>query len=217
MAEINLLEEYPKLDRDVESRFKQVTEEDKKIAKQFGEDFFDGPRIRGYGGYVYDGRWLKVAEKFIDHYKLTNNSRVLDVGCAKGFLLHDFLQILPGITVAGLDISRYALENSLPEVKPFLLLGDAQNIPFSDDSFDLVVSLTTVHNLPEEGCLRALREIERVSRGHSFITVDSYRNDREKDRLAKWVLTGLTLMHVEEWKEFFARAGYTGDYFWFIA
>lgn len=216
MAEINLLDEYPKLDRDVEARFREVTPEDIRVAKEFGKDFFDGPRIRGYGGYKYDGRWVKVAEKFAKHYGLTSDSVILDIGCAKGFLMHDFQLVLPGVTVIGIDVSQYALDKAMPDVKKWCLHGNARDLPFPGDFFDFVVSLATVHNLPREECKQALSEIQRVSRGKAFITVDAYRNDVEKDRLKKWVLTAETYMHVDEWKEFFAEAGYTGDYYWFI-
>ena len=78
-------------------------------------------------------------------------------------------------------------------------------------------SINTVHNLPREGCVRSLREIERVSRAHAFITVDAWRNDEEHENMLKWNLTALTYMHVDDWKKLFAEAGYTGDYYWFIA
>ena len=52
---------------------------------------------------------------------------------------------------------------------------------FEDDSFDLVISITTVHNLEREDCKNALQEIERVSSNGKFITVDAYFNDEEKE------------------------------------
>lgn len=216
MAEINLLDMYPKLNRDVDTRSNNITKEDIRIAREFGKDFFDGDRKIGYGGYVYDGRWVKVAEKFRDYYDLNANSHVLDVGCAKGFLLSDFMKVIPEITVAGIDISRYAIENAMEDAKPYVLVANARDLPFKDKSFDLVISINTVHNLPLDECKQALREIERVSRKYSFITVDSWRDDREKDRMQKWNLTAKTYMHTDDWKNLFKEAGYTGDYYWFI-
>jgi len=216
MAEINLLEEYPRLDRDVESRFRQTTDEDRRIARQFGWEFFDGPRLRGYGGYVYDGRWVKIVKKFIEHYGLTKDSAVLDVGCGKGFMLYDFMQVLPGVKVAGFDISEYAINNAPPPVRPFVQIANAKQLSYPDKSFDLVVSITTVHNLPLEECRQSLREIERVSRGHSFITVDAWRNPEEERRMKMWNLTAITYMSTDDWKKLFAEVGYSGDYYWFI-
>ena len=214
--EINLLDTYPKENRDIEGRFRQITEEHHKVARQFGEEFFDGDRLAGYGGYVYDGRWGSVVKRFRDHYGLTSESSVLDIGCAKGFMLHDFQRIVPGIKVAGIDISTYAIAHAKESVKAFARVGDAKELPFPDKSFDLVISFTTLHNLPIKECKQAIREVQRVSRKHAFITLDSWRNTYECERMIKWNLTALTYMSVEDWKELFAEVGYTGDYYWFI-
>jgi len=130
--------------------------------------------------------------------------------------LYDFAQLIPEIMVAGIDISEYAIANAKEEVKPFVKVGDARELPFENNSFDLVISITTVHNLEREGCKKSLQELERVSSGGKFITVDAYFNDEEKKRMDMWNLTALTYMHTDEWKEFFEEAGYTGDYHWFI-
>ncbi len=215
MAEINLLDTYPRAKRNVDERA-AATPQDRALAKQFGPEFFDGTRNQGYGGYKYDGRWVAVAKRFQAHYGLTGASSVLDVGCAKGFFLHDLRQVIPGITVAGIDISSYAIEHAMADVKPFLRVGNAKALPYADRSFDLVIAINTIHNLKRDECLQTVREIQRVSRKHAFITVDAYRSDEEKERMLKWNLTAETIMHVDEWKRFFAEAGYTGDYHWFI-
>ena len=120
MGEINLLDQYPRVSRNPDERAATITEEDRRIAKQFGKEFFDGPRNRGYGGYRYDGRWVPVVGRFVKHYGLTSDSSVLDVGCAKGFMLNDFQKVVPGITVEGVDVSQYAIDNAMESVKPFL-------------------------------------------------------------------------------------------------
>ena len=142
--------------------------------------------------------------------------RILDVGCGKGFLLYEFTQVVPGVKVAGLDISAYAIENAKEEVRPYLRLGNAADLPYPDRSFQFVFSITTLHNLYNFELRRALQEIERVSKGNSFVTVDAYRNEAERERMFAWNLTGKTILHVDEWKAFFDEVGYTGDYYWFI-
>lgn len=216
MPEINLLDLYPNLNRDVEWRFRNLTSEQRKMARQFGREFFDGDRLWGYGGYVYDGRWIKIVKRFRDYYGLTSDSSVLDVGCAKGFMLYDFTNIIPGIKVAGIDISSYALNEVPSDVKPFLTLGNAKALPFPDNSFDLVISINTVHNLELPECKMAIREIERVKKKHAFLVLDSYRNSEEEDRMRKWNITGRTILSVDEWIKLFKEVGYTGDYSWFI-
>ncbi len=217
MSEIDLLEKYPKTQREVEERGQEKTEDDRKIARQFGKDYFDGDRRFGYGGYTYQSRfWQPVVPTFIEYYGLDDESTILDVGCGKGFMLHDFAQALPGVNLKGVDISDYAIANAMETVKPFIVKADAKELPFEDKSFDLVISINTIHNLPIEECKKALTEIQRVSRRDSFVTVDAYRTPEEKKRMDAWNLTAQTYMHVDEWKKLFKAAGYEGDYFWFI-
>ncbi len=216
MTEVNLLDLYPNLNRDVEWRSKNLTDKQREVARQFGREFFDGDRLWGYGGYVYDGRFVKIVERFRDYYGLTSESSVLDVGCAKGFMLYDFMNIILGIKVAGIDISSYALSKAPIAVKPFLKLGNAKDLPFADHSFDLIISINTVHNLELEECKKAIAEIERVKKKHAFLVLDSYRNAREEDRMRKWNITGKTILSVDEWIGLFNEVGYTGDYYWFI-
>ena len=194
----------------------RVTEADKAAcaekAIQWGYDYWDGDRQTGYGGFHYDGRWRAVAEAMTKHYGLQNNAKILDVGCGKGFLLYEFTQILPDCEVVGLDISAYAIEHAKPEVKPFLKEGNAASLPFNDNSFDLVVSITTLHNLLIGPMFDAFAEIERVGRSAKHITVEAYRTEQEKVNLMYWQLTCRALHKPEEWLWIFDKAGYDGDH-----
>ena len=216
MAEINLLDRLPATRRDPKARAAAKTEDDRTIAKRFDRDFFDGDRRHGYGGYRYDGRWLPVAHRFVEHYRLPQNARILDVGAAKGFLMYDFLQVLPEATVHGIDVSAYAKENAHADMGRHITLGSADALPFADNSFDLVVSINSIHNLPPDRCAKALQEIQRVSRGNSFISVDAWHTEEERLRLLDWILTAETYYHVDDWVRIFGEIGYAGDYWWFI-
>ena len=201
----------------MQERGTSKTEEDRAIARQFGKEFFDGERRHGYGGFSYHPRfWQPVIATFQTMYGLHQNSSLLDVGCAKGFMLYDFCELIPGIRVEGIDISEYAIAQCKPEMRPKLRVADVRSLPFADNTFDLVISINTVHNLAGDDLKRALQEIERVSAGRSFITVDAYRTDEERELMFAWNLTAQTILHVEEWKELFKTVGYTGDYYWFI-
>jgi SAM-dependent methyltransferase len=215
MREVNLLDSYPKSKRPIAEREAAVPYQ-RAIAKQFGREYFDGERTQGYGGYRYDGRWVRVAERMRDFYGLRAGDRILDVGCAKGFLLHDFRQVVPGIEVVGLDVSAYAIEHAMEDVAPRLVRGTAAYLPFADRAFDLVISINTIHNLDLEQCLRALREMERVSRRFKYVQVDSYRDDEERALFERWQLTAVTYFDPEGWKQRFREAGYTGDFYWTI-
>jgi len=215
--EIDLLRNYPKSKRDLNKRLQEKTQEDREIARKFDERFFDGERRHGYGGFNYQPRfWQPVIPTFQSHWKLSSASSVLDVGCAKGFMLHDLVTLIPGIKVSGIDISEYAISNSMASVKRYLKVANAIDLPFKDGTFDFVISINTIHNLSLNSCKNALREITRVSNKGSFITVDAYQTLEEKERMIAWNLTSKTILSVDDWKQLFHDIGYTGDFYWFI-
>jgi protein-L-isoaspartate(D-aspartate) O-methyltransferase len=181
-------------------------------AKEFGFDYWDGDRNTGYGGYHYDGRWAPVAQRLAAHYRLRSGHRVLDVGCGKGFLLYELGRAVPGLEVVGLDLSKYALANAKEEVRDRLVEGHAESLPFPDQSFDLVLSINTLHNLQLPELEAALGEIERVGRAGKYIVMDGYRTEAEKVNLLYWQLTCECFFTPREWEWLFEKAGYTGDY-----
>ncbi len=216
MAQINLLSSIPKSKRSISERKEAKTQEHINISRMYGKEYFDGPREYGYGGYKYDGRWINVAKDIIKHFNLSKGQKVLDVGCAKGFLVKDLFDL--GIDATGVDISNYAIENSLPEIKNRLFLKSADNLEFSDDKFDAVISINTIHNLDRDDCKKSILEMMRVvkNKKNIFIQVDSYENDRQKKIFESWVLTAKFYGYPNEWLELFKECNYNGDYFWTI-
>lgn len=183
-----------------------------EVARRYGRDFWDGDRKYGYGGYKYDGRWQVVAEALIERYGLADDAKILDVGCGKGFLLYEFKKLLPNATIAGFDISSYAVNNAKAEVKDSLFVHKAQDpFPFSDNHFDLVFSITTLHNLCIGELKSALQEMERVGE-NKYMATESYRSEEELFNLQCWALTCELFFRPEEWQWLFKEFGYTGDY-----
>ncbi|OGW83848.1 MAG: SAM-dependent methyltransferase [Omnitrophica bacterium GWA2_52_8] len=180
--------------------------------KEFGQEYWDGDRRFGYGGYNYDGRWREVADKMVKKYGLKAGDRVLDVGCGKGFLLYDFMQAVPGIEVRGIDVSEYAIEHAKEEVKPFLSVCSAAKLPFEKKSFDLVISINVLHNLYVFDFYAAMKEIERVGRKNKYVCVESWRNEEEKANLLYWGLPCEMFCRTDEWEWWFKHIGYTGDH-----
>ncbi len=216
MQEINLLKSLPISKRNIQARHEARNPDVIRIAKQYGEMYFDGSRDYGYGGYYYDGRWLPVARDLVEHFNLKAGDRVLDVGCAKGFLVKDLMTVCPGLEVFGVDISDYALKHCEPDVIGRLHKGSADNLPFPNASFDAVISLNTIHNFSRDGAVIAMREVQRVSKGQGFVQVDSYRTPEQKKIFEDWVLTAEYHDYPDQWTALFKEAGYTGDYYWTI-
>lgn len=216
MAQVNLLRSLPQTKRNVAKRKEGKGASVIAVAKQFGQMYFDGPREFGYGGYKYDGRWIPVARDIVQHFGVPAGGRVLDVGCAKGFLVKDLLAA--GVDAYGIDVSDYALMNCPPEVVGRLHLGTADRLPFPDKSFDAVFSINTLHNLDRARLVLALQEMTRVCRNpkNCFMQVDAYRTQAEKEVFESWCLTAITYLTPEEWNKLFEEASYVGDFDWTI-
>ena len=184
-----------------------------KISKKYGKDYWDGERRFGYGGYKYiPGRWEKVANKLIKKYKLNNNSKILDVGCGKAFLLFEIKKILPRIKICGFDISKYAISKSPKNIKKYLFQYKAQNkYPFKKNFFDLVISIGCLHNLKIFDLNKCLQEINRVGK-KKYVLIESFRNDRELFNLQCWALTCQAFFSKKEWEYLFKRNNYSGDF-----
>ena len=183
------------------------------LAQQYGYDYWDGERRYGYGGYRFiPGRWQPAAQALIDHYQLSETSSVLDVGCGKGYLLYELKRMLPGLTIAGCDVSPHGIDDARPEVRESLFIHRAEDkYPYADATFDLVMSLGCLHNLRLPELEMAIPEIQRVGR-RGYIMLESYRSNAELFNLQCWALTAKSFLDVGEWCWLYRRLGYSGDY-----
>lgn len=200
--------------RDYLARMNDNKVEAMNKARQYGFDYWDGDRRYGYGGYSYiPGRWKPMAEQMIRDYSLTQKSKILDVGAGKGFLLYEIQLLLPGIEIAALDFSDYAIQNIHPKLTGKFTLRSAEKLDYDTKQFDLAISINTLHNLNLKNCILALSELNRVSK-QQYIVVESFRNIQEFFNLQCWALTAELLLSVEDWQTIFELAGYMGDYEW---
>ena len=190
---------------------KERTVINKMYAWQLGKEYYDGSRLNGYGGFKYDGRWLKLLPKIIKKYKLTNKSKVLDLGCKKGFLLKDLNKLLPGIKTYGIENHSYALKKSV-NCKSKLIKSDYYNIPFKKNYFDFVIAFNSLYMQNLGDVIKSLKEIQRVSK-KSYIVLASGENDEERNKFYKWTLIGTSILLKKEWKTLFKKIGFKGDYY----
>jgi len=188
------------------------TIENKIVASYRNREYYDGDRINGYGGFKYDGRWIPIARNMYREYGLSKGNTILQLGCEKGFLLHDFRQQYPSLRVYGTEISAYALEHTMTEIKPFVQKTPFTKLPFETNKFDLVIAIGVVYTLNLADALKCLKEIGRVGKGKSFITLAAYRTEEERKLFEWWSLLGTTILHENEWLDILKHVEYKGDY-----
>tara|TARA_Y100000389_G_scaffold65608_1_gene61711 strand:+ start:857 stop:1522 length:666 start_codon:yes stop_codon:yes gene_type:complete len=183
-----------------------------ELAKKWNYHYWDGSRKINYGGYKYiKGRWTPVIKKICKYYNLKNNAKILDVGCGKGFFLKDLKDYNDTFEVHGVDISKYAIKKSHPDVKSFITESNSNKLNWKDNYFDLVVSFNTLHNLHNYDLFKSLKELERVGK-KKYLVVESYRNEKEKMNLLYWQVTCEAFNTPAEWKWWFKNTNYKGDY-----
>ena len=214
--EINLMDtaEYTQIERDVAKRLDEKKKHPEMIttSKKFDWEYFD-KKGYCYNGYIYDGRWIPIAKRLVDHYKLKPDAKILDIGCAKGYLVYDLRN--QGMDAYGIDISKYAIDCCPPPVRNYVSERDVRDLEcYNKKEFDLVLCINTLENIPEPDVRKALRDIQWIGK-NAFIRLDAWHNAEEEQRMMDWHLTGITMMHVDAWKRMFQEEGYTGDYYWF--
>lgn len=215
MAEYDIGYPHANTARIVPNGYRTIT--NRMIAFRLDREYYDGDRANGYGGFRYDGRWKQVMPGIIDRYQLTADSAVLDIGCKKGFFLHDLKATLPGIHVKGVENHPYPIEDAMASVKDDLILAPYQKLPFNDHEFDFVMAFACIYMLNLGDVMGALREIQRVGKGKSYVTVGAYCTQEERDLFLEWTVLGTTVLRMDEWLEVFRECGFTGDYFFTTA
>jgi ubiquinone/menaquinone biosynthesis C-methylase UbiE len=215
--EVDLLGSYSEKKKPMKTRMK-ASQDDRILTWKIDKEFWDGTREQGYGGYAYDGRWRGIAKNFIAHYNLNSKSKILEIGCAKGYFLKEFHDLLGNSENIGLDISSYAIDNGHESVRDGLMVGNMKELPFESKYFDLVICVHSLHSIldiPE--VKKALTEMSRVvkNRKNIFIMVGAYENAQEKKNLDNWGVLTATYLHVKDWKRLFAKVNYRGDYSWY--
>ena len=188
----------------------------KFIAWELSEQYYDGDRNNGYGGFSYDGRWLNLLPKFIKRYNLNNNSKILDLGCKKGFIMKDLKILLPGAKVYGIEDHLYPIKNAEKEIKKNIIFSNYYKIPFKKNYFDLIIGFSSIYKYNFIDVVKTIKEINRVSK-NSFFTVASYSNKKDKELFDKWTLLGTTILQKKEWKQLFKILNYKGDYYFTTA
>ena len=212
MREFDALKGYPepKEPRLVHPNIRTI--HNRIIASYRGKEFYDGDRNNGYGGLKYDGRWAPIAKDMMDQYALGDQSAILQIGTDKGFLLHEFHRLWPSVRIRGTEISDYAIECTMPAVKPFVQKASFTELPFADKEFDFVIAIGPVYSLILSDAIKCLKEVQRVGKGRSFVTLGAYETEEDFRLFRYWTLLGCTVLSKKDWVEVLHHVGYTGDY-----
>jgi ubiquinone/menaquinone biosynthesis C-methylase UbiE len=191
----------------------KVSNKLRKKLQKFPKEYFDGKREHGYGGYYYNPRFFKkIVKAMIKYYKLDNTSKILDIGCAKGFMMYEFKKALPDCEVRGIDISQYCKLHAVKKIKKYIKVGTCEKLPYPDKYFDFVVSISTIHNLNKKGIKKSLKEIVRVSKGNAYIRIKAYNNTKEKKEIDNWNLVAKSNLSQKNWFKLFKQYNYKYDY-----
>ena len=185
----------------------------KIIAWNLNKEYYDGSRINGYGGFKYDGRWKKFLPKIIKRYKLTNKSKVLEIGCKKGFLIQDLQELLPGIKAIGIENHRYPISKASVKVKNKLYLKNYYDLEkFKRNQFDLIIAFNSIYMQNLGDIIKTLTGISRISK-HSYISLASFEKKIDRDKFFDWTLLDTTNLKTDDWKSLFKQINFRGNYY----
>lgn len=212
--QIDFWKYYPKSNRKKIFLLREkVSNKLRKKLQKFPKEYFDGKRAHGYGGYHYNPKFFrKIVKEMIKYYQLNNKSKILDIGCAKGFMMYEFKKALPGCEIKGIDISTYCKKKAIKKTKKFIKIGTCEKLPYPNKYFDFVVSISTIHNVKKSGIIKSLKEIDRVSKGNAFIRVKAHKNSKEKRDIDKWNIVAKSNLSENTWFKIFNETNYKGDY-----
>ena len=182
-----------------------------KDFQKFGFSYFDDIDYGvGYGGYQYDGRYADSVNKIIAHYDLSPGDTVLEIGCAKGFLIYEFYK--KGMNIAGIDLSNYAVKNAVREVWQFLVQGSCEHLPWKTDSFDLVISKDTLPHLTLEQLPLAIKEVQRVCRNNNiFFEIGVTDDEQGRELMKTWDETQQITQNAFWWRQLLGSCSFRGQ------
>jgi protein-L-isoaspartate(D-aspartate) O-methyltransferase len=202
-----------KIARSSDERKKIIKKSKNNVSKdylEFGYDYFDNINHGvGYGGYKYDGRYAEVVKEICEHYGLKPGDKVLEIGCAKGYVLVEFQKL--GMEVIGLDKSIYAIKNCHPDLIGKILYSNSNKLPFLDNYFDLILGKEVLPHIEKNELKILINECIRVGKKNMFFEIQTGRNKKEIEGMLIWDRTHKTLETPEWWDNFLESLGYKGD------
>lgn len=140
-------------------RYKEISKKAFDEKSAYYDETWDGR----YCSSMYEGVMQKIREQPFDS--------ILDVGCGTGTLLSIVTHEFNEIKACGIDISARMIERAaeLMGESAELVVGDADNLPWDDNSFDLVVCNASFHHYPDP--LKVLTEMKRILKSDGRVII----------------------------------------------
>jgi ubiquinone/menaquinone biosynthesis C-methylase UbiE len=148
--------------------------------------------------HFYDRRYGEIqrGKYHVVLANITNADRILDVGCGTGMLLGPLGE--RARIVVGVDMSVKMLRAAKKRApRAFLVLADADHLPFANGSFDVAVSVTLLQNMPDPS--KTVREVARVLQPNGVAIITSLKHKHSQKQLADWA-SGANLEPLETWE-----------------
>lgn len=154
---------------------------------------------------VYEAKWSFYVEatirETVKRLSMRPAARVLDVGCGTGALLDVLARTYPQAALIGVDPVPEMLAIARRRLPPAVGLREAwaQELPFEQDSFDVVLSCNMFHFIRQP--LAALREMGRVLRPGGELVITDWCDDYLACRVCNWYLRLFSAAHFKVYTE----------------
>lgn len=131
---------------------------------------------------LYEEEQLNKLRIIKSNIKISQNSKLLDIGCGTGISTNFF-----DCKTTGIDPSV----NMLKQGKGNLIKAKAEDLPFKDHSFDIIISVSAIHNFdnPE----KAINEINRVKKSKAQIAITLLKKSKNYNVIKKLLIKKLKL------------------------
>ena len=166
----------------------------------YGFDYFDNSKVSsGYRSYKYDGSLKKPINSIINDFNLNNSHKIADYGCAKGYLLYEFM--LKGFDVIGFDKSAYAIKNAHSSVKDSIILCENLNV-ISKYDFSFLICRNVLPHLKKDDIMNLIELAIKHTFIRPYFVVHTYNSNEYRKDYELWDRTHLTIMNADEWRSF---------------
>lgn len=184
-------------------------------ATVYNEDYYEHGVEKGISGYT-DFKWMPeltipLAMAYIDRLNITKEHKVLDFGCAKGFVVKA-LRLL-NRQAWGCDISSYAVNSADNDTREFLRIADGCTSDTFDITFDFIISKDIFEHIPENSIDNLLSDLRNL--GNKLLAIIPLGDSKDNFIIPSYHLdkTHVLIKDKDWWLNTFKRVGYNVEYF----